>query len=181
MQRKGLAFENLWDIRAVRIVVESIADCYSALGVVHTQWQPLPGEFDDYIATPKANGYRSIHTVVIGPRDKSVEVQIRTSGMHQENELGVAAHWRYKENRRRDDSIDHKVVWLRQLLEWKQELEESESLADALQTSVEARRVYVFTPQGPVVDLPEGSTPVDFAYAIHSEVGGERCQAHARS
>jgi GTP pyrophosphokinase len=171
MQRKGLAFENLWDIRAVRIVVESIADCYSALGVVHTQWQPLPGEFDDYIATPKANGYRSIHTVVIGPRDKSVEVQIRTSGMHQENELGVAAHWRYKENRRRDDSIDHKVVWLRQLLEWKQELEESESLADALQTSVEARRVYVFTPHGTVVDLPEGSTPVDFAYAIHSEVG----------
>jgi GTP pyrophosphokinase len=171
MQAKGLAFENLWDIRAVRIVVESISDCYSALGVVHTLWHPLPGEFDDYIATPKPNGYRSIHTVVIGPGDKSVEVQIRTREMHQENELGVAAHWRYKENRRQDDSIDHKVVWLRQLLEWKQELEESESVAEALQVSVESRRVYVFTPLGTVVDLPEGATPIDFAYAIHSEVG----------
>ncbi len=171
MRRKGLAFENLWDIRAVRIVVDSIADCYAALGIVHTRWRHLPGEFDDYIATPKANGYRSIHTVVIGPADKSVEVQIRTREMHQENELGVAAHWRYKENRRQDESIDHKVVWLRQLLEWKQELEESDSVAEALQESAENRRVYVFTPKGTVMDLPEGATPIDFAYAIHSEVG----------
>lgn len=171
MQNKGLAFENLWDIRAVRIVVDSVSDCYAALGIVHTHWRHLPGEFDDYIATPKPNGYRSIHTVVIGPEDKSVEVQIRTAEMHRENELGVAAHWRYKENRQQDDSIDNKVLWLRQLLEWKRELEQSESVADALKDAAENRRVYVFTPRGTVIDLPEGATPVDFAYAIHSEVG----------
>ena len=171
MNQKGLSFENLWDIRAVRIIVDSIAQCYSALGVVHTMWKHLPGEFDDYVATPKANGYRSIHTVVIGPQDKSVEVQIRTHAMHQDNELGVAAHWRYKENRRQDDSIDNKVLWLRQLLEWKEEVSDSEFLAEAFQNSVENQRVYVFTPKGTVVDLPEGATPIDFAYAIHSEVG----------
>ncbi len=168
---KGTSFENLWDIRAVRIVVESIAECYSALGVVHTMWRHLPGEFDDYIATPKVNGYRSIHTVVIGPEGKSVEVQIRTHEMHRDNELGVAAHWRYKENRRADISIDNKVLWLRQLLEWKQELSDSDSLADAFKESIESQRVYVFTPKGTVIDLPEGSTSIDLAYSIHSEVG----------
>lgn len=171
MRQKGLSFENLWDIRAVRIIVDTIAECYSTLGVVHTLWRHLPGEFDDYIATPKANGYRSIHTVVIGPEDKSVEVQIRTREMHQENELGVAAHWRYKESRHEEKSIDDKVLWLRQLLEWKQELTDTESLAEAFRETVENRRVYVFTPKGTVVDLPEGATPIDFAYAIHSEVG----------
>lgn len=171
MRRKGLDFENLWDIRAVRIIVDSVSECYVALGIVHTRWRHLPGEFDDYIATPKPNGYRSIHTVVIGPEDKSVEVQIRTRDMHQENELGVAAHWRYKENRQQDENIDRKVLRLRQLLEWKQELEESESVAGALREAAENRRVYVFTPRGTVIDLPEGATPVDFAYAIHSEVG----------
>ena len=171
MKRKGLAFENLGDIRAVRIIVNSVSECYVALGIVHTRWRHLPGEFDDYIATPKPNGYRSIHTVVIGPGDKSVEVQIRTRDMHLENELGVAAHWRYKENRQQDDNIDRKVLWLRQLLEWKQELEESESIAGVLREAAENRRIYVFTPKGTVIDLPEGATPVDFAYAIHSEVG----------
>ena len=171
MKRKGLDFENLGDIRAVRIIVDSVSECYVALGIVHTRWRHLPGEFDDYIATPKPNGYQSIHTVVIGPQDKSVEVQIRTRDMHLENELGVAAHWRYKENRQQDDNIDRKVLWLRQLLEWKQELEESESIVGALREAAESRRVYVFTPKGTVIDLPEGSTPVDFAYAIHSEVG----------
>jgi GTP pyrophosphokinase len=170
MHQKGLAFENLWDIRAVRIVVDSIADCYTALGVVHTRWRHLPGEFSDYIATPKANGYRSIHTVVIGPEDKSVEVQIRTKEMHQDNEFGIAAHWRYKERRQREDSIDSKILWLRQLLEWKQDMTD-ESLADALMDTVESRRVYVFTPKGTVMDLPQGATPIDFAYSIHSEVG----------
>lgn len=171
MTFKGLAFGNLWDIRAVRVVVDSIADCYSALGVVHMLWRHLPGEFDDYIATPKANGYRSIHTVVIGPADKSVEVQIRTHEMHRDNELGVAAHWRYKENRKQDNSIDNKVLWLRQLLEWKEELSDPESLADAFQQSVGNKRVYVFSPKGTVIDLPEGATPIDFAYTIHSDVG----------
>ncbi len=168
---KGVSFENLWDIRAVRVVVNTIAECYSALGVVHTMWRHLPGEFDDYIATPKPNGYRSIHTIVIGPQGKSVEVQIRTHEMHQDNELGVAAHWRYKENKRADENIDSKVLWLRQLLEWKQEISDSDSLADALQLSIENKRVYVFTPKGTVVDLPEGSTTIDLAYSIHSEVG----------
>ncbi|MGB5706762.1 MAG: bifunctional (p)ppGpp synthetase/guanosine-3',5'-bis(diphosphate) 3'-pyrophosphohydrolase [Arenicellales bacterium] len=171
MRQKGLSFENLWDIRAVRIVVESVAECYSVLGVVHTLWRHLPGEFDDYIATPKANGYRSIHTVVIGPEDKSVEVQIRTREMHEENELGIAAHWRYKERRHEEESIDSKVLWLRQLLEWKQELSDTDSLAEAFRERVENRRVYVFTPKGTVIDLPEGATPIDFAYAIHTEVG----------
>ncbi len=171
MQRKGVAFENLWDIRAVRIIVDSLSDCYVVLGIVHTRWRHLPGAFDDYIATPKPNGYRSIHTVVIGPEGRSVEIQVRTHDMHAENELGVAAHWRYKESRPQEDNIDLKVLRLRQLLEWKQELEESESAVGALQEAAENRRVYVFTPKGTVLDLPEGATPVDFAYAIHSEVG----------
>ena len=171
MRQKGLSFENLWDIRAVRVIVNSLADCYAALGVVHTLWRHLPGEFDDYIATPKANGYRSIHTVVIGPEDKSVEVQIRTREMHEENELGVAAHWRYKEGGRREDNIDDKVLWLRQLLDWKQELSDSDRIADAFHETVENQRVYVFSPKGTVVDLPDGATPIDFAYTIHSEVG----------
>ncbi|MGI9316717.1 MAG: RelA/SpoT family protein [bacterium] len=171
MHLKGLSFENLWDIRAVRIIVDSIAECYSVLGVVHTLWRHLPGEFDDYIATPKANGYRSIHTVVIGPADKSVEVQIRSHEMHSENELGVAAHWRYKERRHQEKSIDEKVLWLRQLLEWKRELSDAETLAEAFRETVENRRIYVFTPKGTVMDLPEGATPIDFAYSIHSEVG----------
>ncbi|MEM7195505.1 MAG: bifunctional (p)ppGpp synthetase/guanosine-3',5'-bis(diphosphate) 3'-pyrophosphohydrolase [Pseudomonadota bacterium] len=171
MQKKGLAFENLWDIRAVRILVNDLADCYAALGVVHTQWRHLPGEFDDYIATPKGNGYRSIHTVVIGPEGKSVEVQIRTREMHEENELGVAAHWRYKENTSEDTVIDSKVLWLRQLLEWKDQVADGAELAEEFIRSVTEKRVYVFTPNGKVIDLPHGSTPIDFAYAIHSEVG----------
>ncbi len=171
MRRKGLAFENLRDIRAVRILVESVADCYAALAAVHTHWRPLAGEFDDYIATPKDNGYRSIHTVVSGPREADIEVQIRTLEMHRQSELGVAAHWRYKENVRADDSIDNKIVRLRQLLQWKDELQVSGALADVSKHTVEAQRVYVFTPKGTVIDLPSGATPIDFAYAIHSEVG----------
>ena len=171
MQNKGLTFENLWDIRAVRVLVESVSDCYSALGIVHTLWRHLPGEFDDYIATPKENGYRSIHTVVIGPEEKSVEVQIRTHEMHEENELGVAAHWRYKENTGSDSSIDSKVLWLRQLLEWKDELMDESRLAEAFKGQIKDERVYVFTPKGTVIDLPMNSTPIDFAYAIHTEVG----------
>lgn len=171
MRRKGLAFENISDVRAVRVLVDDVAGCYSALGAVHMTWRHLPGEFDDYIATPKENGYRSIHTVVIGPEEKAVEIQIRTREMHEENELGVAAHWRYKENARQDESIDSKVQWLRQLLEWKDELDGDSELADRFRNDVFEQRVYVFTPKGTVIDLPQGSTPVDFAYAVHTEVG----------
>ncbi len=171
MRIKGLALENLRDIRALRIVVDSIADCYAALAVVHTRWQPLAGEFDDYIATPKDNGYRSIHTVVSGPHARTVEVQIRTREMHRQSELGVAAHWRYKEKIRADDSIDNKVVRLRQLLQWQDELRDAGALAETSAGDAGGERVYVFTPKGTVIALPAGSTPIDFAYAIHTEIG----------
>jgi len=171
MKLKGLSFDNILDIRAVRILVDSVDQCYTALGLVHTAWQYLPGEFDDYIATPKLNGYQSIHTAVIGPDEKVVEVQIRTHDMHAENELGVAAHWRYKENTSKDQGIDNKIQWLRQLLEWKQDLSSDENLARQFDAEVEETRIYVFTPMGRVIDLPQGSTAIDFAYAIHTEVG----------
>jgi GTP pyrophosphokinase len=171
MKIKGLSFSNILDIRAIRILVNNIDECYTALGLVHTQWQYLPGEFDDYIATPKPNGYQSIHTAVIGPDEKVVEVQIRTREMHEENELGVAAHWRYKENTGKDQSIDNKIQWLRQLLEWKDDLSADSSLAVQFDAETEASRIYVFTPQGRVIDLPRGATAIDFAYAIHTEVG----------
>ncbi len=168
MRTKGLAFENLRDIRALRILLDSEADCYVALAAIHAHWQPLPGEFDDYIATPKDNGYRSIHSVIAGPANKTVEVQIRTHAMHQQSEFGVAAHWRYKEKVRADDNIDNKVMRLRQLLEWKEELRDVGAFAEQ---PLADQRIYVFTPKGTVIDLPSGSTPIDFAYAIHSELG----------
>lgn len=169
MQRKGLIFENLYDIRAVRILVESVSDCYSVLAILSMRWRSLPEEYDDYIATPKTNGYRSLHTVIIGPDEKLIEVQIRTHEMHYQNEFGGAAHWRYKEDIRTNDSIDIKVARLRQLLQWKEELHDTGALVEPMDDG--EKRVYVFTPQGTVIDLPEGSTPIDFAYAIHSEVG----------
>jgi GTP pyrophosphokinase len=175
MKLKGLDLENIYDVRAVRILVETVAECYAVLGLVHTQWSPVKGEFDDYIATPKHNGYQSIHTAVIGPDGKIVEVQIRTHEMHSDNELGVAAHWRYKENSKQDAAMDSKILWLRQLLDWKQELEDSAGLFEQFQNEVDDRRVYVFSPKGKVIDLPEGSTPLDFAYTIHTEVGN-RCR-----
>ena len=173
MRAKDLAFENLRDIRAFRIIVDNVADCYAALAAVHGRWRVLDGEFDDYIATPKDNGYQSIHTVVTGPDDKTVEVQIRTRQMHRQSELGVAAHWRYKEKVRADEGIDQKVVRLRQLLQWKDELFDTGALAASLTDAdapIEAR-IFVFTPKGTVIDLPDGSTPIDFAYAIHTELG----------
>jgi len=167
MRRKNMPFEQLHDVRAVRILAGGESDCYAALSMVHAKWRPLQREFDDYIATPKDNGYRSIHTVVFGPGEKSIEVQIRTREMHRESELGIAAHWRYKENVRADDSIDRKILRLRRLLEWQAELRDSGALAHA----PPGERVYVFTPKGTVIDLPEGATPIDFAYALHTEVG----------
>lgn len=175
MRRKGLALDDIHDVRAVRVLVDDIAACYAALGVVHTRFSPVPGEFDDYIATPKENGYRSIHTAVIGTAGKIVEVQIRTHAMHEENELGVAAHWRYKERTGRDQGTDSKIAWLRQLLEWKQEVGEGSEFFERFRNDTAEERIYVFTPRGKVIDLPGGATPLDFAYAIHTDVG-HRCR-----
>lgn len=173
MQQKSLDFEQLFDVRAVRIIVEELQDCYSALGIVHTSWNHLHNEFDDYVATPKANGYQSIHTVVIGPEGKSVEVQIRTQQMHDDAELGVAAHWRYKEGSAsgKASGFDEKISWLRKILQWQEDVSESGELIDELRSQVFEDRIYVFTPNGDVVDLPYGATPLDFAYYIHSNVG----------
>jgi len=176
MQKKGLEFEQLSDVRAVRVLVDSVQDCYAALGLIHTKWKYIPGEFDDYVATPKENNYRSIHTAVIGPTGKVVEVQIRTHEMHQYNELGIAAHWRYKEGTNdNDQAVNNKILWLRQLLEWKDEVADASEFIDRVKDEVFEDRVYVFSPKGKVVDLSYGSTPLDFAYAIHTEVG-HRCR-----
>ena len=172
MQKKGLEFDQLFDVRAVRVLVDSIQDCYAALGLIHTNWKYIAGEFDDYIATPKENNYRSIHTAVIGPTGKVVEVQIRTHEMHEYNELGIAAHWRYKEgNNDNDQAVNNKILWLRQLLEWKDEVADASEFVDRVKDEVFEDRVYVFSPKGKVVDLAHGSTPIDFAYSIHTEVG----------
>jgi len=177
MQQKSLDFEQLFDVRAVRVVVDEIQDCYGALGIVHTSWKHLPNEFDDYVATPKPNGYQSIHTVVLGPEGKSIEVQIRTQQMHDDAEMGVAAHWRYKESggsgktADKKTGFDEKVSWLRKILQWQDDVSESGELIDELRSQVFEDRIYVFTPNGDVIDLPAGATPLDFAYYIHSNVG----------
>lgn len=173
MQKKSLDFDQLFDVRAVRIVVDKLQDCYGALGIVHTSWNHLPSEFDDYVATPKANGYQSIHTVVLGPEGKTVEIQIRTRQMHDDAELGVAAHWRYKEGTAsgKTSGFDEKVSWLRKILQWQEDVSESGELLDELRSQVFEDRIYVFTPNGDVIDLPIGATPLDFAYYIHSNVG----------
>lgn len=173
MHQKELDFNELFDIRAVRVVVEKVQDCYSALGIVHTQWQHIAKEFSDYVATPKANGYQSIHTVVLGPNGKSVEVQIRTKKMDEDAELGVAAHWRYKEGsaKGKSNSFDDKIGWLRKILQWQDDVSESGEILDELRSQVFEDRIYVFTPSGDVLDLPMGATPLDFAYYIHSNVG----------
>ncbi|MFM2408943.1 MAG: pyrophosphokinae [Pseudomonadota bacterium] len=169
MQRKGLAFEQLYDVRAVRILVDSVSDCYAALGAVQALWTPLASEFDDYIARPKSNNYRSIHTAVIGARGLPIEVQIRTHEMHQTSELGVAAHWRYKEGKQADSQFDQQIVWLRQILEWKSELVKQPD--SQFKNASFGEQVYVFTPQGKVIDLPANATPVDFAYRLHTDLG----------
>ena len=175
MQKKRLTFEQLFDIRAVRIIAERLQDCYAALGTVHASYKHLPNEFDDYIATPKPNGYQSIHTVIVGPESKSVEIQIRTQKMHQDAELGVAAHWKYKEGSTgKQSGYDERINWLRRILAWQEEVAESGDLVEELRSQVFDDRVYVFTPKGDVIDLPQGATPLDFAYYIHSNVG-HRC------
>ncbi|UTP73656.1 GTP diphosphokinase [Alteromonas sp. LMIT006] len=175
MHKKGLSFEQLFDIRAVRVIAQTLPDCYAALGTVHAKWHHLVNEFDDYIATPKANGYQSIHTVIRGPEQRTIEIQIRTQQMHDDAELGVAAHWKYKEDHKgKTTAAEARITWLRKILAWQEEVAESGDLVEELRSQVFDDRVYVFTPNGDVIDLPVGSTPLDFAYYIHSNVG-HRC------
>jgi GTP pyrophosphokinase len=174
MRGKNLAFEQLYDIRAVRVIVKSVRECYAVLGVVHDLWTPIEGEFDDYIASPKANDYKSLHTAVVGPEGRTLEVQIRTEEMHLHSEHGVAAHWRYKEGRRADQKFDAKIAWLRQVLAWKADVLAGEG-ASRVPRGLFEETIYVLTPQGKVVDLPAGSTPVDFAYHVHTDLG-HRCR-----
>ncbi len=175
MQKKHLNFTELYDVRAVRVIVKRLQDCYSALGVIHTCFHHIPKEFDDYIANPKPNGYKSIHTVVIGPQGKTVEIQIRTADMHKDAELGVAAHWKYKEGGSNlDAAYEERIAWLRKLLKWQEDMVEAGSIVEEFKTQVFEDRVYVFTPKGDVIDLPQGATPLDFAYQIHSMIG-HRC------
>jgi len=178
MQRKNVPIGELYDLRAVRVLVDSLADCYAALGVVHATWTPVPSEFDDYIARPKRNDYRSLHTAVIGPEGKTLEVQIRTHEMHRQAELGVAAHWKYKEvgSHSADAAFDRKIAWMRRLLEAGGDAgREDASLAGEFDTELVEDRIYVLTPKGEVIDLPTGATPLDFAYHVHTEVG-HRCR-----
>ncbi len=171
MKSKHLDFNELYDVRAVRILVDDIKDCYAALGLIHNLWQPIPGEFDDYIARPKSNNYRSLHTAVSGPNGLALEVQIRTLEMHQYSELGVAAHWRYKEGGKSDAKFDEKIAWLRQILAWKDEVSDSGDLIEQFKSELFQDKVYVLTPQGKVIDLPKGATPIDFAYSLHTDLG----------
>lgn len=175
MSRKNLDFSQIYDIRAVRILVPEVKDCYAALGIVHGLWRHIPNEFDDYIANPKENGYRSLHTAVIGPEGKALEVQIRSNSMHEDAELGVCAHWLYKgtDINAKDQGYEQKIAWLRQVLEWHDELGDLPDLSQELHTDVNPDRIYVFTPEGHVVDLPPVATPIDFAYRVHTEVGNK--------
>ncbi|MDR1934517.1 MAG: bifunctional (p)ppGpp synthetase/guanosine-3',5'-bis(diphosphate) 3'-pyrophosphohydrolase [Candidatus Accumulibacter sp.] len=177
MRKKGVEFSEVYDVRALRVIVGSIKDCYTALGIVHNMWTPLPKEFDDYISNPKGNNYRSLHTAVSCPDGRALEVQIRTREMHQHAELGIAAHWRYKEGVRAsaDSGYNEKIAWLRQLLVWKNEVSGSSDWVKHYKEAALDETVYVMTPQGRVVDLPRGATPVDFAYRVHTDLG-HRCR-----
>jgi len=171
MQRKGVPFSQVYDMCAIRVITQTIPDCYRILGIVHGLWKPIPGEFDDYIATPKDNMYQSLHTAVISEDGKTLEVQIRTWGMHHIAEYGIAAHWRYKEGGKRDQAFEAKIAWLRSLIEWRKEATDANEFVDAMKTDVFRDRVYTFTPKGKLIDLPVGATPIDFAYQIHTEIG----------
>jgi GTP pyrophosphokinase len=175
MRRKDIEIAEIFDLRAVRILVQSVADCYAALGLVHGLWKHIPKEFDDYIATPKGNMYQSLHTAVVGPDDKPLEVQIRTHEMHRHAEFGVAAHWAYKESKGHDAEFQRRIMWMRNWLELKSEGEDSSDFVERFKAEFEPVHIYVLTPQSKVIELPKGSTPLDFAYAIHSEVGN-RCR-----
>lgn len=175
MVRKGIPFDLVHDIRGVRVIVPDTTACYTTLGIIHTHWRPIPGEFDDYIAAPKDNFYRSLHTAVNYDDGKTLEIQIRTPEMHQNAEYGIAAHWRYKEGAQRDDDYERRILWLRTLMEWRQDIEDAGEFVDSMKSDVFEDRVYVFTPKGDIIDLAAGSTPIDFAYQVHTDIG-HRCR-----
>jgi GTP diphosphokinase / guanosine-3',5'-bis(diphosphate) 3'-diphosphatase len=171
MRDQGRMFDEIYDLTAIRVVTRSVKDCYGALGIVHTLWKPIPGRFKDFIAMPKSNMYQSLHTTVIGPQGEPVEIQIRTEQMHRTAEEGIAAHWRYKEGKTRIDPSDKNFVWLRQLLEWQQDLKDPKEFMETVKVDLFPEEVYVFTPKGDVKELPRGATPIDFAFSIHTDVG----------
>ncbi|CAN5733709.1 bifunctional (p)ppGpp synthetase/guanosine-3',5'-bis(diphosphate) 3'-pyrophosphohydrolase [soil metagenome] len=171
MQRKNANLSEIYDVHAIRVLVDEVPDCYAALGVVHSMWRPIPNQFDDYIAVPKANGYQSLHTAVMALDGKPLEVQIRTHGMHRVSEMGIAAHWRYKEGSKVDRDYDAKLAWVRQLMDWQRDVVDATEFVEGLKLDLFQDQVFVFTPRGDVKDLPAGATPLDFAYRIHTDVG----------
>lgn len=175
MANKGKSFELVRDLRGVRLIVPDVPSCYAVLGIIHTHWRPIPHEFDDYIASPKDNFYQSLHTAVIYDDGKSLEVQIRTPEMDQSAEYGIAAHWRYKEGTTRDSDYEQRIDWLRGLMDWRSDVDDAQEFVDGMKTDVFQDRVYGFTPRGDIIDLPAGSTPIDFAYHVHTEIGN-RCR-----
>ncbi len=176
MVRKRRDFQQIYDIRAIRVIVENVRDCYVVLGIVHSLWAPLPGEFDDFIAKPKENGYQSLHTAVIGPAGKPLEVQIRTAEMHEVAEFGIAAHWRYKEPGAKHDPVfESKINWLRQLMDWRKDISDAQVFIESIKTEDFQDQVYVYTPKGDIIEMAAGATPIDFAYHVHTEVGN-RCR-----
>jgi GTP pyrophosphokinase len=175
MTQKGKPFDLVRDVRAVRLIVQDVPSCYAALGVIHTHWRPIPGEFDDYIAAPKDNFYQSLHTAVIYDDKRPLEVQIRTYEMHQNAEYGIAAHWRYKEGSHRDKSYEQRINWLRNMMEWRTDVNDAQEFVEGMKSDVFQDRVYIFTPRGDIIDLAAGSTPIDFAYHVHTDIG-HRCR-----
>src|SRR4051812_48141456 len=171
MQRKGAEFGEIYDVYAIRLLVDDIRDCYAALGIVHALWRPIPGQFDDYIAVPKNNLYQSLHTAVIAMDGKPLEIQIRTHAMHQVSEVGIAAHWRYKEGSKAEREYDAKLAWLRQLMDWQRDVSDATEFVEGVKLDIFQDQVFVFTPKGEIKDLPAGATPLDFAYRIHTDVG----------
>jgi guanosine-3',5'-bis(diphosphate) 3'-pyrophosphohydrolase len=171
MERKGAEFGEIYDVYAIRVLVDEVRDCYAALGIVHSLWRPIPGQFDDYIAVPKNNLYQSLHTAVIALDGKPLEIQIRTHAMHQISEVGIAAHWRYKEGTKSDREYDAKLAWLRQLLDWQRDVSDATEFVEGIKLDIFQDQVFVFTPKGDIKDLPAGATPLDFAYRIHTDVG----------
>ncbi len=175
MHKKNYGFEKLYDLRALRVIVPEIKDCYTVLGILHTKYSPVAGEFDDYISNPKPNNYQSLHTCVVGPEDRVIEIQIRTYAMHDHAEYGVAAHWRYKEGGENNPKFEEKIAWIRQLLDWRDESAIQKDITEVFKNEIFSDSIYVMTPNGRVITLPAGSTPIDFAYAVHSSIG-HRCR-----
>jgi GTP pyrophosphokinase len=172
MVQRGRPYDEIYDLMAIRVVTDNIANCYHALGVIHNKWTPLQERFHDYIATPKSNMYRSLHTTIFGPGGRLYEIQIRTHEMHRTAEYGIAAHWRYKEGEKRPvDEVDETLTWFRQVLEWQQDTREPEEFMEFLRIDLFQDEIFVFTPKGDVKQLPRGATPIDFAFAVHTEVG----------